>query len=170
MLIDINKLIIRTTTHEDLTDLEWDGEFTHFRRLYAKAFRQQQKGETIMWIAELPEIGIIGQAFVQLIGSRAELADGIMKAYIYSVRVRSPYRNQGIGSRLMNIAENDLIQRGFIFVTLNVGRDNPKARQLYERLGYQVVANEPGNWSYLDHRGKRQTVHEPAWRMQKKLR
>jgi ribosomal protein S18 acetylase RimI-like enzyme len=69
----------------------------------------------------------------------------------------------------MEIAEQDLIQRGFSYVTLNVGKDNPKAKRLYMRLGYEVVADEPGNWSYLDHRGKRQSVHEPAWRMQKQL-
>jgi len=169
MFTEIEKLTIRVITYEDLPDLEWDGEFTHYRRLYANAFQQQKKGETIMWIAELPEVGIIGQAFVQLVGSRPELADGFMRAYIYSVRVRPLYRNLGIGSQLMKIAEEDLIQRGFLYVTLNVGKDNLKAKQLYERLGYEVVADEPGNWSYQDHRGKRQSVHEPAWRMQKQL-
>lgn len=156
-------------TYDDLPDLEWDGEFTHFRRLYANAFRQQTKGETIMWAADLPDIGIVGQAFVQLLGSRPELADGLIRAYIYSVRVRPPYRNQGIGSQLMRVAEENLIQRGFSFVTLNVGKNNLGARRLYERLGYEVIANEPGNWSYIDHRGKRRSVHEPAWRMQKRL-
>jgi len=168
--IDLETLSIRTITSTDLPDLEWDGEYTHFRQLYFDVYRQQTKGETLMWAAELPGSGLIGQAFVQLIGARPELADGFLRAYIYSVRVRHPYRNLGIGSRIMKAVEENLIQQGFSYATLNVGKNNLAARRLYERLGYEVVANEAGDWSYLDHRGKRQYVHEPAWRMQKKLR
>jgi ribosomal protein S18 acetylase RimI-like enzyme len=170
MSFDNGTLQIRTLNYEDLPALEWDGEFAHFRRLYAKAYQQQTKGESILWVGEIPKVGIIAQAFVQLIGSRPELADGFLKAYIYSVRVRTPYRNLGIGSRLMKTAEEDLIERGFSFATLNVGKHNLDARRLYENLGYEVVADEPGIWSYLDHRGRRRSVNEPAWRMQKQLR
>jgi ribosomal protein S18 acetylase RimI-like enzyme len=170
MLVDLDTLTIRTIAYEDLPELEWDGEYTHFRRLYAHAYQQQSKGDAILWAAELPEVGIIGQAFVQLVGSRPELADGFLRAYIYSVRVRMPYRNLGIGSRVMRKTEENLIEMGFSYATLNVSKDNPNARRLYERLGYAVTADEPGDWSYLDHRGNRRFVHEPAWRMQKKLR
>jgi len=52
---------------------------------------------------------------------------------------------------------------------LNVSRDNLDARRLYERLGYRVVAGDPGRWSYLDEHGIRHDVNEPAWRMEKKL-
>jgi ribosomal protein S18 acetylase RimI-like enzyme len=169
MLVDLEVLKIRTVDYEDLSDLEWDGEYTHFRRLYTHAYQQQSKGAAILWAAELPGAGIIGQAFVQLIGSRPELADGMMRAYIYSVRVRPPYRNLGIGSQIMGKAETNLIEQGFSYAILNVNKDNSKARKLYEMLGYAVIADEPGDWSYLDHRGQRRFVHEPAWRMQKKL-
>jgi ribosomal protein S18 acetylase RimI-like enzyme len=169
MLIDTNTLKIRTIHYEDLPDLEWGGEYTHFRRLYAHAYQQQNKGAAILWAAELPGAGIVGQAFVQLIGSRPELADGTARAYIYSVRVRTPYRNFGIGSQIMQRAETNLIEQGFLYATLNVSKDNLKALRLYERLGYTVIANEPGDWSYLDHLGRRRMVHEPAWRMQKRL-
>ncbi|HBX69685.1 MAG TPA: hypothetical protein DEH25_09990 [Chloroflexi bacterium] len=170
MLVNIDTLTIRTIKYEDLPDLEWDGEYTHFRRLYASAYQNQQKGDAILWVAELPEAGIIGQAFVQLVGSRPDLADGFMRAYIYSVRVRTPYQNLGIGTRIMRTAEESLIELGFSYATLNVNKDNLDARRLYERLGYLVTGEEAGNWSYIDHRGRQKFVHEPAWRMQKKLR
>lgn len=170
MPVNLDTLTIRTITSEDLPDLEWGGEYTHFRRLFANAFQNQSKGNAVMWIAELPGTGLIGQAFVQLAGSRLELADGYLRAYIYSVRVRTAYRNSGIGQHIMATAEENLVQRGFSYATLNVGKDNPNAQRFYERLGYAVIAEEHGDWSYLDHRGKRRHVHEPAWRMQKKLR
>ena len=170
MLCDIGILTIRTITHKDLPDLEWDGEYTHFRRVYANAFQNQQKGNAVLWAADLYGTGIIGQAFVQLIGTRPELADGHIRAYIYSVRVQKHYQNLGIGSKIMKHAEEDISQRGFLCATLNVGKHNLNARRFYERLGYEVIGAEPGKWSYLDHRGKRRHIHEPAWRMQKWLR
>lgn len=160
---------IRQITRADLPALEWEGKFTHFRRLFAEAYRQSEKGDAVMWVADLPGVGIIGQVFVQLTSPRNELADGHMRAYVYAFRVRAEYRGAGVGTRLMQAAEADLIQRGFTYVSLNVGRDNPAARRLYERLGYRVVAAEQGDWSYIDDRGHLQHVHEPAWRMEKMI-
>jgi len=169
MQVNLDFLVIRTIIFDDLPDLEWGSEYIHFRRLFENAYQNQNKGNAVLWVAEINGAGIIGQAFVQLIGSRPELADGNQRAYIYSVRVKSPYRNLGIGNQIMDTAEKNLVQRGFSYSMLNVGKDNPNARRFYERLGYVTIADEHGNWSYLDHRGKRHHVHEPAWRMQKKL-
>jgi ribosomal protein S18 acetylase RimI-like enzyme len=162
-------IIVRHATRKDLPALEWDGQYTHFRRLYAQAVRRAEEGESVLWVAELPPIGLIGQLFVQLISHRTELANGRTRAYIYSFRVRPDYRGAGIGTLLMQTAETDLGKRGYRNVTLNVARDNPDARRLYERFGYTVVADEPGRWSYLDHNGHRRHVHEPSWRMEKEL-
>ena len=69
----------------------------------------------------------------------------------------------------MKTVESDLIQRDFKRISLNVARDNDAARRLYEREGYRVVAPEPGIWSYLDEKGRRRFVNEPAWRMEKNI-
>jgi len=160
---------IRQATREDLSSLEWDGEFTHFRRLFAEAYRYTETGEAVMWVAELPETGIIGQLFVQIESLNTALADGRTRAYIYGFRVRPAYRGAGVGSRLLQTAEADLARRGFRLICLNVARVNQGARRLYERFGYRVVAAEPGVWSYLDEQGRRRQVNEPAWRMEKGL-
>ena len=165
----VDALIIRNLKRADLPVLEWDGEYVHFRRLYKDAYQRYIEGDSVLWVVEAPEIGLIGQAFVQLITARRELADGFQRAYIYSVRVRIPYRGLGIGTKMMATVENDLMRRGFAIATLNVAKDNPLGRKFYERLGYVSVAEEPGKWSYLDHQGKRRHVHEPAWRMEKPL-
>lgn len=123
-----------------------------------------------MWVAELTAHGVIGQVFTQLISNRIELADGKDRAYIYGFRIRPAYRGQGLGSKMLKLVEIDLQQRGFRFVTLNVGQDNILARKLYERMGYRVVDSDPGEWSYLDHDGVHREVSEPAWRMEKTLK
>lgn len=160
---------VRPVTAQDLPALEWDGEYTHFRRLYAEAYRRVVSGEAIMWMAELPEVGIIGQVFIHLRSERTELADGKHRAYLYGFRVRSQYQNLGVGTHMMKVVESDLEARGFRSVVLNVARDNPDAMRLYQRLGFRIIGADPGRWSYIDHMGKRVDVVEPAWRMQKNL-
>ena len=160
---------IRKATREDLSALEWDGEFTHFRRLFAEAYHYTETGEAAIWVAELPYTGIIGQIFVQMESLNTALADGRTRAYIYGFRVRPAYRGAGVGSRLLQTVEVDLAHRGFRLICLNVARVNQNARRLYERFGYRVVAAEPGVWSYLDEQGRRCQVNEPAWRMEKDL-
>lgn len=163
------QLVIRQLARRDLPELEWEGAYRHFRRLYARAYRAARKGRAILWVAELEDAGLIGQVFVQLISGDRRLADGKNRAYLYSFRVRPEYRGQGVGGRLLAVAEADLVRRGCRKATLNVARDNPGARRFYERNGYRVVAPEPGRWRYVDHRGRVRTVEEPAWRMEKVL-
>jgi len=171
---------IRLLKQQDLPSLEWDGEFIHFRRVYADAFERAKTGRSVLWVADLnPDIanpaqfksaGIIGQLFVQLTCDRPELADGVQKGYIYAFRVKPTYRGSGLGTRMLEFAEEDLKQRGFRTATLNVAQVNKDARRLYERLGYHVVASDPGRWSYPDEKGYWHFVEEPAWRMEKPIK
>lgn len=165
----LERVIIRPLVKKDLQALEWNGEFTHFRRLYADSYERMLNGENLMWVAELPGTGIIGQVFIQFICGQPELADGRNRAYFYSFRVQPAFRNLGLGSLMIKTIEEDLRQRGFSFLTLNVAKDNPRARELYERHGFKVIGQEPGIWSYLDHEGHLRYVNEPAWRMEKEL-
>lgn len=163
------KLHIRTVIESDLPGLEWEGQYAHFRRIYADAYERATHGRSVLWVADLLGRGIIGQAFVQLVCDRPELADGHTRAYFYAFRVRPEYRSLGVGSRMMTIIEDDLRKRGFQWITLNVARDNQRARKLYEGRGYHVIAPEPGRWSYPDQNGVWHSVEEPAWRMEKRL-
>jgi ribosomal protein S18 acetylase RimI-like enzyme len=161
------KVHIRHATRQDLLALEWEGEFTHFRHMFSEAYRLMELGEVIMWIADLTDFGLIGQLFIQLYGPKLLQASDSKHAYIYGFRVRPQFQGYGIGSRLLSTAENDLVRNGFHRIALNVARDNDDARRLYERFGYQVIASEPGIWSFLDDKGRRRFVNEPAWRMEK---
>jgi ribosomal protein S18 acetylase RimI-like enzyme len=163
----LEQVLIRPIRQTDLPAMEWDGEYTHFRRVYADAFERTRSGRTLIWLAEL-EGRLIGQVFVQLMNDHPD-HDQLMRAYVYSFRVRAPYRRSGLGTMMMDFVEKDLAARGYNLVTLNVAQDNPDARRLYERLGYQVVGPDPGRGSYPDEKGYWRTIVEPAWRMEKKI-
>lgn len=163
----IDTILIRKMDKTDLPALEWDGEYTRFRDVYQMEFERSQIGSSILWVADLPDTGVIGQLFVQLNAERQELANGHSRAYMYAFRIRPQYRDAGLGTRMLEIMENDLVRRGFNWITLNVGKTNYSARRLYSRLGYRVIAHEAGRWSYRDDKGILQNVEEPAWRMEK---
>lgn len=169
-MAEIDEVIIRRMTREDLTALEWDGEFLHFRNVYKGVYKRMQSGTAEAWVAESPTAGIVGQVFLQLESDRPELADGWNRAYLYSFRIKPRFRSHGLGTKMMTVMENFLVARRFTRLTLNVARDNLDAIRLYQRLGFQIVAEEPGVWSYIDHMGKWQTVIEPSWRMEKRIR
>ncbi len=163
------QVVIRPLMSADLPALEWDGEFRHFRRVYAQAYERSLQGYVILWVAELPGTGVIGQVFIQLISDRLEVADGLRRAYLYSFRVRGAFRQAGLGSRMLAFVEEDLKQRGFEYITLNVAKENERALRLYLRQGYKIVGEDPGCWSYPDENGIWHQVEEPSWRMQKHL-
>jgi len=165
----LSQVIIRKITRSDLPALEWNGEYRHLRRVYSFSFQAQEFGRAVIWVAEHPDAGIIGQIFLQLISDRLELADGINRAHIYSFRIKPPYRCAGLGSIILNKAEAYLRESSFRYVTLNVAKSNQKAQRFYKRHNYQIASHESGRWSYPDDEGEWHDVEEPAWRMQKEL-
>ena len=161
---------IRLAQEADLPGMEWGGEFAHFRRLYKQHYQNSRSGNTLIWVAENEDGDIVGQVFLSLLSSQSELADGIHRAYLFSFRLKPDYRNQGLGGHILEFIEGFLIKRGFDTLRINVARDNVLARRMYEKHGFRVVGPEEGSWRYQDQEGQWQTVHEPAWRMMKKLK
>jgi ribosomal protein S18 acetylase RimI-like enzyme len=169
----LSRVEIRHLVKADLPALEWNGEFRHFRRLYQDIYQNYCLGRVVMWVADLPKVELVGQLFVQLTSSRPEQSSTALpvleRAYIYGFRIKPAYRGFGLGTRMMQVVEDDLRRRRFRRVCLNVSRENSHAQRLYEKLGYQVVSAEPGVWAFIDDQGRRREVHEPAWRMEKEL-
>jgi ribosomal protein S18 acetylase RimI-like enzyme len=168
-VFSLEDVVIRPARKNDLPALEWDGEFRHFRLVYANAYDRMVKGTSMIWIAELPIEGLIGQVFLQLVSDRPELSDGWQRAYLYSFRIKPLYQNNGLGTQMVKVVEDYLLSKHFTRITLNVAKDNLGAIRLYQRLDYHIVAEEPGVWSYPDDEGKWHTVIEPSWRMEKEL-
>jgi ribosomal protein S18 acetylase RimI-like enzyme len=163
-------IVIRLVNMSDLPSLEWNGEYTYLRNVYKNAFERQIKGKNKLWVAEIPQVGLIGQVFVQLISARTDLANGKDRAYLYAFRIKEMFRNRGVGSKILKTVEADLLSHDFKETTLNVARDNLKAIHFYQRHAYKIVSKESGEWSFRDHNDQIQYVVEPAWKMVKRLK
>jgi ribosomal protein S18 acetylase RimI-like enzyme len=158
----------RLAVEADLPNLEWYGQFTHFRSLFRKTFQEQKMGRRAMLIADCQGYPI-GHIFVQFARSQTAYTDDDERAYLYSLRVMEMFQGQGIGTRLIQMAEALIRDRRMAWVTIAVGKQNIGALRLYERLGYEIYADDPGRWSYRDHQGIVRHMNEPSWLLQKCL-
>ncbi len=161
-------ITFRFATKHDLRRLEWFGEYTHFRNLIRRAYREQMQGRRLMLLADCHGYPV-GQVFIQLASRDSRIADGSSRGYLYAFRVQAMFRGQGIGTRLLHEAEALLSERGYSWTTLSVAKDNEAALRLYQRQSYHIIGEDSGHWSYVDHRGVTQHMHEPAWVMEKRL-
>lgn len=59
----------------------------------------------------------------------------------------------GLGSRLIAAAEDRIRQRGLKVSAMGVEDSNPRARALYERLGYAFLAREHVSWEVTGEDG-----------------
>ncbi|MDX2159785.1 MAG: GNAT family N-acetyltransferase [bacterium] len=155
-------LRFRAARLDDLPKLEWYGQYAHFRNLFRKTFREQQKGRRLMLIAECNQFPV-GHIFMQT-GSEKPYC-----TYFYSFRVMEHFRGCGIGTRLIQEAETIALTYGYRRAAIAAAKDNPGARRLYERMGYQVMGEDAGRWSYVDHENRVRHVHEPCWVLEKSL-
>ena len=167
-VVDVEKVIIRPIREAELFALEWEGAYTRFRKVFQQTYDDAVRGQRIMLVA-LVGGQIIGQVFIQLSSTERRYADGYSRGYLYSLRVRPEFQARGVGTRLVKAAEASLRARGFTTAVIAAGKENPRARQLYERLGYRAFADDPGVWYFQDVNGAQQSVNEPCWVMQKTL-
>lgn len=83
--------------------------------------------------------------------------------YIDSICVSKNHRGSGVGSNLLAFAEEFANNKGFEYLSLRVAYENPRAKQLYERLGFKVKST----LSYRRLRGR--TGYTGAYFMVKQL-
>jgi len=156
-------ITIRECRESDLLKLEWFGLHTPAREIITTAFQRQQKGEVVMLVAETNHFPI-GQIWIDLT-KRGENNIG----FLWALRVMIPFQSLGIGTRLIVSAESLLKARGFYISELSVGKDNPDARRLYERLGYHIVRDNIEEWQYTPPGGTTVFVRDDGWILHKSL-
>ncbi|GAC1357254.1 MAG: hypothetical protein NVS4B8_27650 [Herpetosiphon sp.] len=153
-------LVIRSVQHEDLARLEWFGMYARFRDLYQRTWNDHLQGTRLMIVADVNGFPV-GQVWVDVTPFEF--------AYLYAFRVFDPFQGVGIGSQLMDMAEQIAVMHGYREIRLAVERNNPRAQQLYERHNYQIFNQRVDVWSYTDEFGRVQWVEEDVYGMHKRL-
>ncbi len=161
-------ITLRLANRDDLPRLEWFGQLIHYRQIFLRTFADQQAGRRLMLVADVGNFPV-GQIWIHLSDAEYDERYRQRRGYLYALRVLEPFRGKGIGTRLIQRAESLLVERGYRWSVIAVTKDNNAARRLYERLGYRVFTDDPGEWQYVDHLGNVHVVKEPSWMLQKRL-
>ncbi|MGE8203309.1 GNAT family N-acetyltransferase [Heyndrickxia sp. NPDC080065] len=77
--------------------------------------------------------------------------------YLDTVSVKPEYQGKRIGTLLIQEAEKLASRKGYNRVSLNVAEDNPRAKQLYIKLGYNKVKVIEINGHEYDYMVKQST-------------
>jgi ribosomal protein S18 acetylase RimI-like enzyme len=128
---------IREIEERDLAGLrEWYGSERdeNFRRSY----KRHLAGEVVYLVAEA-NAKPVGHLGVDLTRVRRV-------AFLWQFGVMPVVQSRGIGSAMVRRAEHAARERGFAVAEIAAETDNPRARALYERLGYTLVGERDGEW------------------------
>ena len=132
------RLTVRDLEPTDLGDLDWSGGAEHIRAV-ADALQATYTGEVAVVVAGLANDRLVGLGAVDFRGD-AEAGR------IWLLSVQETLRSLGIGSKLVRALERRTVEQGRTRARIAVEHDNPQARALYFRLGYQEVGSVVETW------------------------
>ena len=131
-------LTVRDLTAEDLPACAWSGPATHLASI-AEALERARLGE-VDYLAVCPPSGLP----VAIGGIDYAKTPGA--GTLWQLAVHGALQSCGIGTILIQAAEQRIRARGLHRAELGVEECNPRARALYERLGYAAYGREPASW------------------------
>lgn len=137
-------LTIRAIRETDLPGLGWAGAPLHIAQM-AEQMRLHTS-RTKEFVAAFLRTGISV--------AKGEITYADDSGQIGSLSVRGEFQSLGIGTLLITDLEERIRRRGLRYCALDVEDDNPRARALYERLGYVAYDRQPDSWDQQDADGR----------------
>ena len=131
-------LTVRDLTRADLPSCAWSGPATHLASV-SRALDRAGHGE-VDYLAVCPPSGLP----VAIGGVDYAVTPGA--GTLWQLAVHDALRSCRIGTILIRGAEQRIRARGLRRAELGVEEDNPRARALYERLGYVAYGRKPVAW------------------------
>jgi ribosomal protein S18 acetylase RimI-like enzyme len=141
----VGALLIDDLTEEDLPSLGWSGDRAHLVSVRSQLERMAA-GEVEYLVARAPDGTPIGKAGV-------DLAVTPRRGVLWQIAVHPDLQGLGIGTALIAACEARARARGCREAALSVELVNPRARELYERLGYVAVDERDTGWPVTDDLG-----------------
>ncbi|MFF3916808.1 GNAT family N-acetyltransferase [Streptomyces sp. NPDC001852] len=129
---------VRDLLPRDLPACTWSGSATHLRQV-ERALARAAAGE-VDYLAVCTPVDLpvaIGGVDYGVSGGAGTL---------WQLAVLPALQSRGLGTLLIGAAEQRIAGRGLSRAELAVEEDNPRARALYERLGYVAYGRAPDGW------------------------
>jgi ribosomal protein S18 acetylase RimI-like enzyme len=131
-------LTVRDLTDADLPSCAWSGGSAHLVAI-AEALDRAGRGVVEYLVACPPSglpVALGGIDYVKIPGA----------GVLWQLAVHRALQSCGIGTVLIEAAEQRIRARGLHRAELSVEENNPRARALYERLGYVAYGSAPESW------------------------
>jgi len=129
----------------EVAGLSWSGNPAHLRSV-AAALERAARGLEDYLVVRAPA----GQPVAKLrIDYTSEHDTGVFSQLATMDRLQG----LGIATMLIGAGEQRVRARGLAFAALGVKDNNPRARRLYERLGYEAAGRQHASWEYEDDAG-----------------
>jgi ribosomal protein S18 acetylase RimI-like enzyme len=132
------RLDFRDLEAADLSDLDWSGGPEHLRAV-AAALEAAYAGEVALLVGCLPNERLIAMGGVDFRPSEDA-------GNIWMLAVHERFQSLGVGAQLIAAVEHKIIDHGRPLARMLVEHDNPRARALYERLGYSEAGATLDSW------------------------
>lgn len=155
-------LSVRDLTREDLTSCSWSGTALYLAQV-ARELERARAG-VVDYLAVCPPSDVP----VAIGGVDYETKPGA--GTLWQLAVHPTLQSCGIGTLLVRSAEERIRARGLDTAELSVEESNPRARALYERLGYVGYGRKPDAWDTEDPDGVIRRYETICTVMRKSLR
>ncbi|WLQ46116.1 GNAT family N-acetyltransferase [Streptomyces poriferorum] len=132
------KLSVRDLVHADLASCGWSGSAHHLAGV-ATQLERARLGEVDYLAVCTPMDVPVAKA-----GIDYRVKEGV--GTLWQLAVHPALQSCGIGTFLVEAAELRMRNRGLRHAELGVEEGNPRARALYERLGYVAYDRRPDAW------------------------
>jgi ribosomal protein S18 acetylase RimI-like enzyme len=131
-------LLVDDLQSTDLAVLEWSGSAAHVRHV-AAALERALAGEVEYLAVRAPTGEPIAVGGIDY--TKREDA-----GTLWQLVTHPGLRGLGVGTRLIRSAEDRIRARPRAWAVLGVEENNPRARALYLRLGYEAFGQEAESW------------------------
>jgi ribosomal protein S18 acetylase RimI-like enzyme len=145
----------------EVAGLGWSGNPAHLRSV-AAALQRAAHGLEDYLVIRAPTGEPVAKMRIDYTG---EDDTGVFS----QLATMGPLQGLGIATMLIGAGEQRVRTRGLAFAALGVEDNNPRARRLYERLGYQPSGRQPASWQYEDENGVLQLYETTVTILRKRL-
>ncbi|MEU9362947.1 GNAT family N-acetyltransferase [Streptomyces sp. NPDC048301] len=131
-------LSVRDLTHADLETCGWAGSDHHLSGVAVQLERADR--------GEVDYLAVCSATGVPVAKGGVDYMIRLGAGTLWQLAVHPALQSCGIGTLLVEAAERRIRDRGLRQAELGVEDDNPRARALYERLGYVAYDRRPDSW------------------------
>jgi ribosomal protein S18 acetylase RimI-like enzyme len=105
---------------------------------FRRSLQRHKSGEIVYLVADVRgrPVGHLGVDLVRVRGA----------AHLWQFGVLPALQSHGIGTAMIGYAEEAAAAHGFRVAEIGAETHNPRARALYERVGYSLVEERDGEW------------------------